>query len=185
MTPQVGVFCFFFGQLYLALGSNSVRQYFGSRFDRKLDHNSRVWSLWRAFQRICSQYYGQKKQICENLYTYKPHSGVQNTPFLYGVTPSKSSWRAVQIRSQWGKTCSLDWEKIFFQRAISAFLAMFTEPQDVLTCFDRFIKTVHDVNVRWEFKNRAKSLARNRERFKCILGYSTRFYRVWWTFQRF
>jgi len=34
----------------------------------------------------------------------------------------------------------------------------------------------------WECVNRAESAARNRARFKCILGYSTRLYRVWWTF---
>jgi len=52
---------------------------------------------------------------------------------------------------------------------------MFTKPQDVLTCFDRSVKTIHDVNVPWEFKNQAESLAQNRARLKCILGYSTSF----------
>jgi len=42
-------------------------------------------------------------------------------------------------------------------------------------CFDRSVKTIHDANVLWEFKNQAESLARNRVRFKCILGYSTSF----------
>jgi len=52
---------------------------------------------------------------------------------------------------------------------------MFTKPQDVLTCFDRSVKTIHDVNIPWEFKNQAESLAQNRARFKCILGYSMSF----------
>jgi len=42
---------------------------------------------------------------------------------------------------------------------------MFTQPQDVLTCFDRFIKTIRDVNVPWECVNRAESAARNRGSF--------------------
>jgi len=50
----------------------------------------------------------------------------------------------VQIRSEWGKTCSLA-EKKTFHRAISAFLALFTKPQVVLTCFDRFLITFYDV----------------------------------------
>jgi len=61
---------------------------------------------------------------------------------------------------------------------MSAFLAMLTKPQVVLTCFHRFSKTFHDVSVPWEFENRAESLARNRARFKCILRYSTRFFSV-------
>jgi len=32
---------------------------------------------------------------------------------------------------------------------------MFTKPQDVLTCFDRFTKKIRDVNVAWESVNRA------------------------------
>jgi len=52
---------------------------------------------------------------------------------------------------------------------------MFTKPQDAWTCFDRSVKTIRDVNVPWEFKNQAESLARNRARFKYILGYSLRF----------
>jgi len=55
---------------------------------------------------------------------------------------------------------------------------MFTKPQGVLTCYYRSVKTIHDVNVLWEFKNQAESLARNRTRFKCILGYSMSFQRV-------
>jgi len=31
---------------------------------------------------------------------------------------------------------------------LSAFLAMFTQPQNVLTCFDRSVKTCDDVNIR-------------------------------------
>jgi len=52
---------------------------------------------------------------------------------------------------------------------------MFTKPQDVLTCFGRFVKTLHDVNVQWEFKNQADFVTRNFTGFKCILGYSTSF----------
>jgi len=37
------------------------------------------------------------------------------------------------------------------------------------------VKTIHDVNVPWEFKNQDESLARNRAKFKCILGYITSF----------
>jgi len=61
------------------------------------------------------------------------------------------------------------------RRAISAFLAMFTKPQDVLTCLVRFIKTIRYINVAWECVNCTESAARNRARFKCIIGYSTRF----------
>jgi len=46
---------------------------------------------------------------------------------------------------------------------------MFTKPQDVLTCFDRSVKTIRDVNVLWELKNQAESLARSHARLKCIL----------------
>jgi len=49
---------------------------------------------------------------------------------------------------------------------------MFTKPQDVLTCFDGSVKPIHGVNVPWELKNQAESLALNRARFKCILGYA-------------
>jgi len=49
---------------------------------------------------------------------------------------------------------------------------MFTKPQVVLTGFS---KKNCDVNVPWECVNRAESAARNRARFNCILGYSTRF----------
>jgi len=66
-------------------------------------------------------------------------------------------------------------KKKFFHPAILAFLAMFTKPQDVLTCFDRSVKTIHDINVPWECVNRAESLARYCAKFKCILGYSTSF----------
>jgi len=63
-----------------------------------------------------------------------------------------------------GKTCSFNWKK--------------NSPCDfrptghvykTTGCFDMFIKTIHDVNVPWEFKNRAESVARNRTRPKCIL----------------
>jgi len=64
----------------------------------------------------------------------------------------------------------------------SAFLAMFTSPQDVLTCFSRYVKTLADVNVPWEFKNRADFVARNFTGSKWILGYSTSLWRVWLTF---
>jgi len=44
MTSQVGVYWEFFGQLYLALGSNPISQYFGSRFCRKLGQNPHLQS---------------------------------------------------------------------------------------------------------------------------------------------
>jgi len=37
------------------------------------------------------------------------------------------------------------------------------------------VKTIRDVTVQWECVNRGESGAQNRARFKCILGYSTRF----------
>jgi len=42
---------------------------------------------------------------------------------------------------------------------------MFTKPQDVLT---RTVKTIHDVNVPWEFKNEAEPLAQNRAKFNAF-----------------
>jgi len=58
---------------------------------------------------------------------------------LFSIWPtlaSGSTYRAVQIRSVSGKTCSLDW-KNNFHCAISAFLAMFTKSQDVLTSLSK------------------------------------------------
>ena len=46
-------------------------------------------------------------KIGENFSTHKPHSGVENTPFLYGQHSPADRARE-QIRSEWGKTCSLD-----------------------------------------------------------------------------
>jgi len=49
---------------------------------------------------------------------------------------------------------------------------MFPKPQDVLTGLS---KQSMMSTSRGSYKNQAESLARNRARFKCILGYSTSF----------
>jgi len=77
----------------------------------------------------------------------------------------------VQIRFESEKTCSLDWKKQFSP----CDFGLSGRVYKTTGCFDRSVKTIHDVNNPWEFKNQAESLARNRTRFKCILGYSMSF----------
>ena len=169
----------FFCHLYLALDSNPLSRYFGSRFVWKLRQNPRLQSPWMTFEHICSRNYGQKKQKFVKI-------SAPTNPIWGGIHPfskwpslaSGSSYATIQIRSEWGKTCSLGWKKEFSpcDFGLSGYVYKTTG------CFDRFLKTFHDANVPWELENRAESVARNRAIFKCILGYSTSFQRFWWTF---
>jgi len=100
---------------------------------------------------------------------------VENPPFLYGQQSPADRARELFKSALNQERLVVQTEKNNFQSAISAFLAIFTKPQDVLTCFERSVKTIHDVNVPWECVNRAESLVRNRAKFKRIVGYSTSF----------
>jgi len=117
----------------------------------------------------------KKTKIGENFCTHKPQFGLEHTPFLYGQhSPADRTRELFKSALNWERLV-VKTEKNNFLLAISEFLAMFTKSQDVLTCFDRSVKTIHGVNVPWELKNQAESLARNHARFKCILRNSTSF----------
>ena len=117
----------------------------------------------------------KKTKFGENFGTHKPQSWVQYTRFLTGHHSPADRARELFKSGLNMERLVVSVEKKNFRHAISAFLAMFPKPQDVLKCFDRFIKTIRDVYVAWECVNRAESAARNRARFKRILKYSTRF----------
>ena len=78
----------------------------------------------------------------------KPNLG-WNTPLSIGQSlASRSSQRAVQTESKWGKTCSLDWKKQFSPYDFG----LFGHVYNTTGCFDRCIKTLTDVILPWEFK---------------------------------
>jgi len=89
----------------------------------------------------------KKTKFGENFCTQKPQSWVQYTPFLTGHQSPAD--RAIELFKSGlnGERLVVGAEKKTFRRAISAFLAMFTKPQDALTCFARLITTIRDVNV--------------------------------------
>jgi len=95
----------------------------------------------------------EKTKIGEKFSTHKPQSGVEYTPFLYSQHSPADRARELFKSALNREGLVLQTEKNSFHRAILAFLAMFTKPQVVLTCFDRFLKTIHDLNVSWEFEN--------------------------------
>jgi len=78
-------------------------------------------------------------KIGENLSTHKPQSGLENTPFQNGHhSPADRARELFKSVLNWERLVVYA-EKKTFRRAIAAFLAMFTKPQVVLTCFDRFL----------------------------------------------
>jgi len=121
-------------------------------------------ALFRALEWLSStsvaEIMDKKNKIGKNFCTHKPQSGVENTFFSKWLSlASGSRQRAVQIRSEWGKTCSLGWKKNFLpcDFGLSGYVYKTTG------CFEMFLKTFHDVSVPWEFENRAESLAQPRE----------------------
>ena len=78
-------------------------------------------------------------QIGENFSTHKPQSTLENIPFLNGHHSPADQARELFKSGLNGERLVVLAEKKTFRRAISAFLAMFTKPQVVLTCFDRFL----------------------------------------------
>ena len=116
-------------------------------------------------------------KIGENFSTHKPWR-VENPLFYMANSRQRIE---LQIRSESGKTYSLDWKKQFSPCDFGLTGRIYKTTGS----FDRSVKTIHDVNVLWECVNWAESLARNRAKFKCILGYSTSFCRVWWNILKF
>jgi len=110
----------------------------------------------------------KKTKIGENFCTHKPQFELEHTPFLYGQHSPADRARELFKSTLNQERLVVQTEKNNFHRAISAFLAMFTKLQDASTCFDRSVKTIHDINVPWKFKNQAESLVRNRARFKWL-----------------
>jgi len=78
-------------------------------------------------------------KIGENFSTHIPQSGVENISFLNGDHSPADRARELFKSVLNGERLVVWAEKKTFRRAISAFLAMFTKPQVVLTCFDRFL----------------------------------------------
>jgi len=106
----------------------------------------------------------------ENVCTHKPQSWVQYTHFLTGHHSPADRARELFKSGLSGEILVVWAKKKTFRRSISAFLAMFTKPQGVLTCFDRLITTIRDVNVARDCVNRPESAARNRARFNYSFG---------------
>jgi len=81
-------------------------------------------------------------KIGENFSTHKPQSGLENIPFLNGHHSPADRARELFKSGLNGERLVVSAEKKTFRRAISAFLAMFTKPQVVFTCIDRFQQSV-------------------------------------------
>jgi len=76
-------------------------------------------------------------KIGENFSTHKPQSGVENTLFLNGHHSPADRARELFKSGLNGERLVVRLKKKIFRSAISAFLAMFTKPQVVLTGFSK------------------------------------------------
>jgi len=74
-------------------------------------------------------------KVGENFSTHKPQSGLENIPFLNGHhSPADRARELFKSTLNWERLV-VRLKKKTFRCAISAFLAMFTKPQVVLTGF--------------------------------------------------